>query len=50
MNLDFLSLYKIISELKTLFWKNSKIIYINSNKKNQNVNKIDELIPTKDRK
>lgn len=44
MNLNVSFLYKLVSFAKTAFWKNENIIYINSNKKRQNRDNIDEVI------
>ncbi len=42
MNFDVSLLYKIWSFIRTFFWKNENIIYINSNKKRQNKDNIDD--------
>ena len=47
MNIDVSTLYKLWSFVKTLFWRNSKIIYINSNKKIQSIESIDSITGTK---
>ena len=43
MNFDVSFLYKILSYIKTLFWENENIIYINSNKKRLNRDNIDDV-------
>lgn len=47
MNFDVSFIYKIWSFLKTIFWKKENIIYINSNKKMQIKDNIDEVIKTR---
>lgn len=47
MNIDVSLIYKIFSAVKTIFWRNAKIIYINSNKKIQSKESIDSLTGTK---
>lgn len=47
MNIDVSLIYKIFSAIKTIFWRNAKIIYINSNKKIQSKESIDLLTGTK---
>lgn len=47
MDIDISILYKAWSFVKTLFWRNNKIIYINSNKKIQSFGSIDSLTKTK---
>ena len=47
MNVDVSLIYKIFSAVKTIFWRNDKIIYINSNKKIQSKESIDSLTGTK---
>lgn len=47
MNIDVSVLYKIWSFLKTLFWKKENVIYINSNKKIQRKDNIDEVVKTR---
>ena len=44
MNFDVSFIYKIWSFLKTIFWKKENIIYINSNKKMQIKDNIDEYV------
>lgn len=46
MKIDVSLIYKVISWIKGLFWKNSNIIYVNSNKKNQSKDHIDEVTKT----
>ena len=47
MNFDVSYIYKIRSFIKTIFWKNENIIYINSNKKMQRKDNIDEVTKTR---
>ena len=47
MNFDVSFIYKIWSFLKTILWKKENIIYINSNKKMQTKENIDEVIKTR---
>ena len=47
MNVDVSLIYQIFSAVKTIFWRNDKIIYINSNKKIQSKESIDSLTGTK---
>lgn len=47
MNNNISLFYKVYSAIKTFFWNNPNIIYINSNKKKQNKMIIDELVPTR---
>ena len=46
MEINVSFLYKIWSVIKTIFWRNNQIIYINSNKKIQSHKSIDSLIAT----
>lgn len=46
MNVNVSMIYKFISLIKTFFWKDKNIIYVNSNKKSQSKNNIDSLIST----
>lgn len=47
MKFDLSFIYKIWSFLKTLLWKKENIIYINSNKKIQRKDNIDEVVKTR---
>ena len=46
MKIDISLIYKIWSFIKSIFWKNSNIIYINSNKKIQSKEMIDKVTTT----
>lgn len=47
MKFEVSFLYKIWSFLKTIFWKKENIIYINSNKKMQRKDNVDEVVKTR---
>lgn len=47
MKFDVSFIYKIWSIFKTIFWKEENIIYINSNKKMQRKDNVDEVIKTR---
>lgn len=47
MNVNVSTIYKFISLIKTFFWRDKNIIYVNSNKKSQSKDIIDNLISTR---